>query len=237
METGTWLRPYWEDHYECITVYADDLLIVSKDPKSIIDVLTNKHSFKLKGTGPISYHLGYDFGRDDYGTLYFGPKKNVETMVDFYYNMFGTKPKLYFTSTLEKSDHPELEASEYIDSDGIQKHESIIGAIQWAVYLGIIGFNAAVMTLASFRDEPTQGHFDRCKIVVSYLDKFKWTTISDRTEEPDLSSIPTTPYDWEKTVCGKVKELASQDAPAPLGKHVVTISYHDTNLFHNVITR
>ena len=57
-----------------------------------------------------------------------------------------------------------------------------------------------------------------------------------RTGEPDSSSTSTVPCDWEESVHGKVKELTPEDAPTPLGKHVVTISYHDVNLFHNVIT-
>ena len=54
MEPAIYLFPHGEDHYEHIAVYVDDLLITSKDPKSTIDILTNKNSFKLKGTGPIS---------------------------------------------------------------------------------------------------------------------------------------------------------------------------------------
>ena len=92
------------------------------------------------------------------------------------------------------------------------------------------------MTLACFRAEPREGHLDSCKIVVSYLAKFKWATIKIRTEEPDMSSVPTTPCDWEESFCGKVKELIPHIAPAPLGKHEVTISYHDDNRFYNFIT-
>ena len=40
-------------------------------------------------------------------------------MVDCYYNMFGTKPKLDFSLPLEKGDYPELDASEHLDSDGV----------------------------------------------------------------------------------------------------------------------
>ena len=75
MEPDIWFRPHGEDHYECINIYVYDLLIMSKYPKSTIDFLTNEHSFKLKGTGPISYHLGCEFGRDDDGALHFAPKK------------------------------------------------------------------------------------------------------------------------------------------------------------------
>ena len=73
IEPDIWLRPYGEDHYEHICVCVEDLLIASKDTKSAIDSLTNKHYFKLKGMGPISYHLGCGFGRDDEGTLNFSP--------------------------------------------------------------------------------------------------------------------------------------------------------------------
>ena len=150
--------------------------------------------------------------------------------------MFSTRSKLTYSSPLEKGNHPELDASEYLDADGAQKYQSMIGAIQWAVSLGRLEANTAVMTLSSFRDEPRQGHLERCKRVVSHLAKFKWATIRIRTEEPDLSSIPTAPRDWEESVYGKVKELTPHDAPPPLGKHVVTISCHDANLHHNIIT-
>lgn len=100
----------------------NDLLIASNDPKRLIDVLTNKHSFKPKETGPISHHLGCDFSRDDNGTLHFAPKKHIETMIDCYCNMFGTKPKLTFSSPFEKGNHPELDTSKYLDADGVQQY-------------------------------------------------------------------------------------------------------------------
>ena len=186
--------------------------------------------------GPISYHLGCDVGRDDDGALHFVPKNHIETIFDCYYNMFVTKPKLSFSSPLEKGDHTELDTSECLDLDDIQKHQSMIGTIQWTISLGRLEVNTAEMTLASFRDDPRQGHLDRCKKVVSYLAKFKCATIRIRTAEPDTLSTPTVPRDWEESVCGKFKELSPHDAPASLEKHVVTISYYDDNMFHNVMT-
>ena len=45
-----------------------------------------------------------------------------------------------------------------------------------------------------------------------------------------------TPYEWEDSVCGKASELIPQDAPMPKGKHVSTVSCHDSNIRHNVVT-
>ena len=110
--------PCGEDNCEYIVVCTDELLITSKDPKGTTDVLTNKNSFELKGAGPILHHLGCDFGRDEDGTLHFLPKNCSVTMIDCYYNMFSTKPKITFSLNLEKCGHAELETSEYLDSDG-----------------------------------------------------------------------------------------------------------------------
>ena len=111
--------------------------------------------------------------------------------------MFRSKPKQFYVSPLQKGDNHELDTSKYLDQDGIQKHQSLIGAIQWAVSLGRLDVNTAVVTLASFKDEPREGNLDRARQVVSCLVKFKHATIIIRTEETNLSSIPMTPYEWE----------------------------------------
>jgi hypothetical protein len=75
-----WLRANEEaDVYEYIAVYVDDLAIAAKNPQEIIDWLTDpkKGNFKLKGIGPLTYHLGCDFQRDPDGTLHFGPFKYI----------------------------------------------------------------------------------------------------------------------------------------------------------------
>jgi len=43
------------DHYEYICAYVDDLLIVSRNPKAIVDEL--KKEYTLKGVGPPEYYL------------------------------------------------------------------------------------------------------------------------------------------------------------------------------------
>ena len=72
-----WMREAG-NHYEYIAVYVDDLIIASKDPKAIVDFLVEKHKFKLKGTGPLSFHLGCDYFRDANGDLCSVPRKYVE---------------------------------------------------------------------------------------------------------------------------------------------------------------
>ena len=46
-----------DNYYEYIAGYVDDLAICMKDPKAFFEILKEKHKFKLKGVGPISYHV------------------------------------------------------------------------------------------------------------------------------------------------------------------------------------
>jgi hypothetical protein len=83
-EEDIWMKDMG-DHYKYITAYLDNLLIASKNPKSIIDALeSDPVNFKLKGSGPLSFHLGCDYFHEDDGTMCYGPKKYITRMVDAY---------------------------------------------------------------------------------------------------------------------------------------------------------
>jgi len=105
-----WIRDAG-DHYEYIAQYVDDLAIASKNPKAICDVLETEHGFKLSGTGPLVYHLGCDFFRDEHYVLCMSPQKYIDKMIQNYELTFVSKPKS-FLSPLEKGDHPELDKSQ-----------------------------------------------------------------------------------------------------------------------------
>ena len=129
-----WLRDDGE-HYEHIAFCVDDLLIASKDLQKIVETLVSKYHFKLKGTGPMSYHLGYDFGWDEDGQLHFTPSKHIGNMKECYHSMFGLKPKQIWILPLEKGGHPGMDASNYMDQDGMKKWQLLVGAMQWAASL------------------------------------------------------------------------------------------------------
>jgi hypothetical protein len=234
-EADIWMRKR-NDKYEYIGVYVDDLAIVAHDPKEITDTLANKYHFKLKGTGPITYHLGMDVYRDSTGTLCISPKKYIDKMISSYEQFFGCKPSQKYSSPLEKGDHPEFDTSDLLDDIEVQRYQSLIGAMQWAISIGRFDIITAVMTLSSFRAMPRQGHMDRVKRIYGYLSKMKDAVIRLRVEEPDLSGLPEQDFDWSNTVYGDVKEMVPDDIPDPLGNCVTLIHYYDANLYHDLTT-
>ena len=217
--------------------YVDDLLIASRNPQSIINELTAApHKFKLKGTGPVSFHLGCDFFRDEDGTLCVGPRRYIERLADQYKSMFGEMPSTRVTSPLEKGDHPELDTSQLLDDEEVTKYQSLIGALQWTITLGRFDIAVAVMTMSSFSAAPRMGHMERVRRIAGYLLKMKHGFIRIRTAEPDFSDLPLNEHDWSHTIYGDVHEELPSDAPEPLGKPVTTASYKDANLGHDFVT-
>ena len=183
--------------YEYVASYVDDLLIVSRNPQAIIDTLeSDPINFKLKGTGPLEFYLGCDFYRDENGTLCQAPLKYIDRMVDGYKNMFGTSPPRNVQSPLTKNDHPELDDTPLLDDDGMLKHQSLIGSMQWAVSLGRFDIATAVMTMSSFRVAPREGHLERLKRIAGYLVKFSQGAMRYRTNIPDYSDLEHKEHNW-----------------------------------------
>jgi Reverse transcriptase (RNA-dependent DNA polymerase) len=87
-EPDIYLRKNGEK-YEYVAVYVDDIAIAMENPQALINSLTETYKFKLKGTGPISYHLGMDLHRDKDGVLCIAPRKYLEQVMANYECIFG----------------------------------------------------------------------------------------------------------------------------------------------------
>jgi hypothetical protein len=222
--------------YKYIGVYVDNLFIVSKNHKAIMDVLVNDYKFKLKGTGPVEFHLGCDFFRDEDGHLCFTPRKYIEKMLSNYKQMFGVLPR-DAALPLEKGDHPELDSLDLLHLEGIKIYQSLIGTLQWVIQIGQFDVTMAVIMMSHFQAAPRKGHLEQVKWVHRYLKKYRYSIIKINTSKPDYSHIPMKEYDWSYYTCYRgAKELLPSDAPKPLGKPVVTTSYINANLYHDLIS-
>jgi len=176
-----------------------------------------------------------DFTRDPDGTLCFGPKKYIKRMMESYESIYGELPKEY-SSPLEKGDHPELDDSGFLSEEEITKYQSMIGACQWLITLARFDIATAVMSLSRYCAAPRDGHMHRLKRIYGYVCKHLDAAICVRTDEPDYSELEFIEYDWEYSVYGKVTEEIPKDIPEPLGKPVITTTYEDANLYHDLIT-
>jgi hypothetical protein len=212
--------------YEYVATYVDNLCLGMLDLKSFTDTLQKKYNFKLKGTGPINFHLGQSFSWNDDGEMEISAKHYVDKMIDTYVQLYGEKPRKA-SSPLEQNDHPEMDDSPFLGQDETQQFQSLIGAMQWAVLIGTIDIATAVMSLSSFRAMPRRGHLERAKRIYGYLRKMKEARIQVLTNEPDCSDYQDPEYDWSLSVYWDVKEIIPMEIPEPKGKYVTLSHYFD----------
>ena len=235
-DPDVWMRPEpGGTCYEYIAVYVDDLAIAAKDPQAFCNELKKKYNLKLKGVGPLEYHLGCTYKKDPDETLAADPRRYVNKILESYERMFMEKPRKS-RPPLEGGDHPDLDTSELCDEHQTKQFQTLIGQLQWLISLGRFDIAVHVMSLSRFRAQPRKGHLDRAKRIVGYLLFLPDGAIRFRTGEPDFSSLRDQEYDWTRTVYSGACEQIPHDIPKPLGKHVQTTHYVDANLHHDLAT-
>jgi hypothetical protein len=109
-----------------IAVYVDDLAISMEEPDVFLEVLKVKYKFKLKGSGPISFHLGCGFNQDKNGVLAMSFLSQYIDCMAMEYERSYVRLQATYTShiTSSKDNHPETD-TELLDEDGIQRYQSL----------------------------------------------------------------------------------------------------------------
>ena len=95
------------------------------NPKEIINILKSKYKLKLKGDGPISYHLGADYYQDPDGTMVSQPKNYIKKLQETYVRPF--EPSKGPKTPLEKNDHPELDTSDILEGQQVNHYLTVVG--------------------------------------------------------------------------------------------------------------
>ena len=235
-DPDVWMRPEpGGTCYEYIAVYVDDLAIAAKDPQAFCNELKKRYNLKLKGVGPLEYHLGCTYKKDPNRTLAADPRRDVNKILESYERMFKEKPRKS-RLPLEGGDHPELHTPELCDEHQTNQFQTLVGQLQWLISPGHFDIAAHVMSLSRFRAQPRKGHLDRAKRIVGYLLFLPDGAIRFRTGEPDFSSLNDQEYDWTRSVYSGACEQIPHDIPKPLGEHGQTTHYVDSNLHHDHAT-
>jgi hypothetical protein len=64
-----------------------------------MDTLQKKYNFKLKGTGPIDFHLGQSFSQNDDEEMEISAKRYVDKMIYTYVQLLWGETQESFIST------------------------------------------------------------------------------------------------------------------------------------------
>ena len=139
-------------HYKYLTVYSDDLIVASKNPKKVYDKL--EQVYTLKGVGPPDFYLGATVGRVSGD---FNSKKSTTTLSAKIYiqNLIAKLEKeigalRFYTTPIDPEYRPELDATPLCTPEEASIYRMLIGSAQWAVTLGRIDIQYATTMLARY---------------------------------------------------------------------------------------
>lgn len=248
-DPDVWIR-FNKKHglYEYIGTHTDDLLVCSKDAKSIMDVL--QKTYTIKTVAEPSFHLGCDYRKID-DSWYVGTKTYVHECLKKValilskadtsggYSRLGKEPTPMSTSL-----EPEMDESDYLDVDGHRKFQQLIGIAQWLVTIGRIDLNFATCSLSRFSAAPRKNHLKEAERMFKYLNQYpeRWIKIDPAKHETMKEAKLDDPFkvedvkSWKRLYKDATEELDPK-FPKPIMAKLSTAVYFDSNWAHDKKTR
>ena len=128
-------------------MYVDDLCIAAQDHREINSILKSKYILKVKGDGPLTYHLGADSYQDTNGIIVSQPKKYIEQLKETF-EFFITELSKGIKTPLEKNDHPEFDTSDILEGQQVNHYLTMVGQLQWLITLETFDIQTQAITMS-----------------------------------------------------------------------------------------
>ena len=185
--------------YEYIASHVDDIIIVSKDPREIMNALEQEYILHYIIRKTNNYYLGMNLKKMEKGYMHISSHKYITEVLRKYnttYKKLG-KPNLPLpvntltlsnVSTLPVNTHPELDDSELLDEKGITQYQHIIGVGQWLVTAGRVDIAYAVSSMSRFSAAPRKGHLKLAEQIFEYLNKYPKCGYTINPNNPQIPS-------------------------------------------------
>lgn len=246
------VKPNGSEYYKYMFVYVDDVLHMAHDTKVDMDKL---HSiYRLKdGVGPPERYLGANVakvqlpdGRTAWSmtcTEYLrGAIKNVDKTLEennTALKSFGDGHRPYPSSY-----RPEIDVSELLPGELINRYRQYIGILRWAIEQGRIDIYTEVSCLSQHLCAPRTGHLNAVYKIFRYLQKnmeknpgrIVFDPLLEHTDERVFDGSAKSKKEW-KDFYPDAMEAIPRKAPTPLGNPIIIKVYVDANHAGNLANR
>ena len=242
-----WLRAFNDEKgcecYEYLLVYTDDIMVICKDPKLVLQRIDKYFKVKDKSIHPPNIYLG---GKLRPVTLPSGEicwgqsaSKYVQEAVRNLENWLKEQNNKLHTrcdTPMSTSYWPELDTSEQLNAKMTNYYQSAIGVLRWAVELGRIDITTKVSMLASQMALPRVGHFNAVLHIFTYLKSKHNSRIVFDPMMPQIAEGTFKKHTWVNFY-GDISEALPRNAPRPKGSTVRLVAYVDADHAADQLTR
>ena len=231
-DPDVWMRPATNDkgfdYYEYILTYVDDCLVVSHNPKRIIDSLQNEYKYRLKDIGEPTRYLGAQIERHTLNgqchawsmsaSLYL--KQAIIEIERLWGNLSSLFPRQTLDTPMLAGSHPELDDSKFLNDDETHLYQSYIGILRWAVELGRVDLAHSAGVMARFSAAPREGHMVDVMRIFAYCKKHPDSKLVFDPLVKDFDDVEWVQHDWKQFYPDINGEVLPSWQPKALGHEV-----------------
>jgi len=235
------LKPCGFEYWEYALCYVDDILVLSHQPKMVMDAIAQGVTLKPGSVKAPDIYLGADIFQV---TLHEGnqglPMKQVCAMSATRYvkraiqeveNKLALQnaylPKRVKTP-LSSNYRPELDFSRELEGSQINYHPGLIGVLRWIVDLGRIDIIVPVSLLLRYMVSPRDGHLQQLYHIFAYLKPFNRSKLLFDDAEPTFPDSYFHESNWFEYY-PDAKEPIPPNMPEALGHSVSTTCFMDAD--------
>jgi hypothetical protein len=132
--------------------------------------------------------------------------------------------------------HPEIDETDFLDTDHIKMYQMMIGCAQWAVTIGRYDIQYATNTLARYASCPREGHYNAIIRVFGYLKHHKKYRVKFDTKQFTFQGLEFTDYDWSRHYHDAAEEIPD-DMPTPITDNIQITVFSDASHASDLVTR
>jgi hypothetical protein len=242
-DPDVWMRagvkPNGDKYWEYVLCYVDDLLVISHNPKAVMDFLAKRYTLKKGSVKEPDTYLGANVkkwnirGSDNPDKTRWAMSsdpyvkraiQDVESKLELNGLHLGTKA----STPLSSGYRPELDVSPELDDQHANYYQGLIGVLRWMCELDRIDLLMPVSLMSRYLTTPREGHLRQVFHIFVYLKRHKKSALLFDDNEPVYDEERFAVCDWSEYYPG-AREAIPPNAPEARGKSVVTSCFVDAD--------
>ena len=178
-DPDVWRRPAkkadGEEYYEYILCYVDDLLAISEDATKVLQGIQAVFKFKDDKIVRPEVYLGAQLDTmtiDGFDGRTMSSQRYVKAAIDNVEEVLGRNNQRLLTkcgTPLKSGYRPELDTSQELKQDGLQRYQEQIGMLHWAVELGRVDILLETALMSTHLALPRRGHLEQLYHIFGYF--------------------------------------------------------------------
>ena len=223
-----------KEYYEYILCNVDDLLAISEDATKVLQGIQTVFKFKDDKIVQPEVYLGAQLNTmtaDGFDGWTMSSQKYAKAAIDNVEEVLGRNDQRLPTkcgTPLKSGYRPELDTSQELKQDGLQRYQELIGMLRWAVELGRVDILLEMALMSTHLALPRQGHLEQLYHIFGYLKAHPKRNLFFDPQHPKVDERAFKEYDWYDFY-RDAKERLPSDMPPPRGRLVSTHCFVDSD--------